>query len=196
MNKKNSHGRWQTRYFYLNNEFLIYKKDHSSTEIKGAVDVGDIAEFAASNKGYLTIHMNGGEVLELKGADSREIGNWIAAMEERREWVLSERALLKRAAAEVTAASSSGTSDACVMTTKAGWLMKKSNNKYGGMQVSTSCPRHSLVCVCVACVLWMVGWMEGRIVCYISAMLPPMSLTPPPPPPSASCPGEIHQSGQ
>jgi hypothetical protein len=120
----------------LNNEFLIYKKDNSATEIKGAVDVGNVDIFEASPKGDLTICMVGGEKLELKGSDSRDVGRWVAALEERKQWVLSERELIAAAAAEVAAAASAdGQSEGSSMTEKAGWLMKKSHNKYGGMQV-------------------------------------------------------------
>lgn len=106
------------------------------------MDVGDIADFEASTKGDLAILMTGGEKLELKGSDSQETGRWIAAMEERREWVISERELIKKASEEAAAANSSGGAD-CPggpkATAKSGWLMKKSHNKYGGMQVSKAC---------------------------------------------------------
>lgn len=141
LRKKNSHGVWQKRYFYLNNEFLIYKKDNSATEIKGAVDVGNADTFEANSKGDLTIYMIGGEKLELKGTDTRDVGRWVAALEERKQWVLAERELIQRATAEVAA--STDHTDTTPMAEKSGWLMKKSNNKYGGMQVccGASTPR-------------------------------------------------------
>jgi hypothetical protein len=132
LKKKNSHGVWQTRYFYLNNDFLIYKKDNRSTEIKGVVDAGDIASLASSPKGDITLTMTGGEELNLKGNDAREASRWVLAIQERMDWVQRERELAEAGRAAIAQAAAEPTDDRSIK--QSGWLMKKSPHKYGGMQ--------------------------------------------------------------
>lgn len=130
LKKKNSHGVWQTRYFYLNNDFLIYKKDSRSTDIKGVVDVGDISSLSSTPKGDLTVVMNGGEELNLKGNDGRDASRWVAAIQERMDWVQREKELTEEGMASL-AKSTDSTENSIKLS---GWLMKKSPHKYGGMQ--------------------------------------------------------------
>lgn len=131
LKKKNSHGVWQTRYFYLNNDFLIYKKDNRSTEIKGVVDIGDIGSLTSSPKGDLNLVMKGGEELNLKGNDGRDASRWVLAIQERMDWVQREKELAE--AGMATLAKSTDSSDEKLIKFS-GWLMKKSPHKYGGMQ--------------------------------------------------------------
>lgn len=46
---------WQKRFFYLNNEFLIYKKDKKATEIKGTVDIAEVDSVEVSAKGDIDV---------------------------------------------------------------------------------------------------------------------------------------------
>jgi hypothetical protein len=50
-------GVWQKRWFYLNNEFLIYKKDRkaASSDIKGAIDLSEVDTVAVSAKGDMDV---------------------------------------------------------------------------------------------------------------------------------------------
>mmetsp|Transcript_2780 Transcript_2780/g.4185 ORF Transcript_2780/g.4185 Transcript_2780/m.4185 type:complete len:1583 (-) Transcript_2780:264-5012(-) len=129
LSKKNSHGYWQKRYFYFNNEFLIYKKDKGSSDIKGVIDLGELAKYNSCGRGELSLVMKGGEVLDLKGSDEYEIAQWIAAIEERMQWV--EKDL------EIINASHELPGDPLIAPDTllvSGWLMKKSPHPYGGMQ--------------------------------------------------------------
>ena len=42
LKKQNKMGLMQSRFFYLNNEYLIYKETADSTEFKGVVDLMDV----------------------------------------------------------------------------------------------------------------------------------------------------------
>lgn len=48
---------WQKRWFYLNNEFLIYKKDKKtpSDDIKGAIDISQVDTVEVSVKGDMDV---------------------------------------------------------------------------------------------------------------------------------------------
>ena len=39
LKKKNSHGIWQKRYFCLNNDYFVYKKDENHAVVRGAFDL-------------------------------------------------------------------------------------------------------------------------------------------------------------
>jgi hypothetical protein len=133
LKKKNSHGIWQTRYFYLNNDFIIYKKDSgSSAEIKGVIDLGEMRTMVVTPKGDITLVMNGGEELYLKGSDGRDAGRWKVAVDERMKWIENERQLIEAAK---EAALENPVAPATPLVSYKGWLMKKSPHKYGGMQV-------------------------------------------------------------
>lgn len=43
LSRKSSKGFWQKRWFYLNNQFLIYKKDEQATESKGVMGLHEIS---------------------------------------------------------------------------------------------------------------------------------------------------------
>jgi hypothetical protein len=43
LSRKSSKGFWQKRWFYLNNQFLIYKKDENATENKGVLSLHEIS---------------------------------------------------------------------------------------------------------------------------------------------------------
>jgi hypothetical protein len=115
----------------LNNDFLIYKKDNRSTEIKGVVDVGDIGSLTSSQKGDLTLLMKGGEELNLKGNDARDTSRWVIALQERMDWVNREKELAEAGMATLAQATDSSDEKSIKFS---GWLMKKSPHKYGGMQ--------------------------------------------------------------
>lgn len=138
LKKKNSHGVWQTRYFYLNNDFLIYKKDNNSTEIKGVVDIGDIASYTSTNKGDLVLQMKGGEDFQLKCNDNKDVNKWINAIQARMDWVKHEKELMEAASTSLLNDSNNSNQSSTTSTSTqiklGGWLMKKSPHKYGGMQ--------------------------------------------------------------
>jgi hypothetical protein len=115
----------------LNNDFLIYKKDNRSTDIKGVVDAGDIASLSSSPKGDLTLVMTGGEELNLKGNDARDASRWVIAIQERMDWVQREKELAEVGKATITQATEPTDNKSM---NHCGWLMKKSPHKYGGMQ--------------------------------------------------------------
>ena len=50
-------GVWQKRFFYLNNEFLIYKKEKKDKpkDIKGAIDLSEVDTVEVSPKGDLDV---------------------------------------------------------------------------------------------------------------------------------------------
>lgn len=115
----------------MNNDFLIYKKDNRSTDIKGVVDVGDIASLSSTPKGDLTIFMTGNEEFNLKANDARDASRWVAAIQERMDWVQREKELAEEGMATL-AKSNDSNNDKLIKLS--GWLMKKSPHKYGGMQ--------------------------------------------------------------
>lgn len=50
-------GVWQKRFFYLNNEFLIYKKDkkNAAKDLKGAIDISEVDTVEVSPKGDMDV---------------------------------------------------------------------------------------------------------------------------------------------
>jgi hypothetical protein len=102
--KINSKNIWQTRYFYLNNEFLIYKKDQSSSELKGVLDVSDMLKVksASANGGLSTdleIHWkSGAEPFILRCTDEKEVSKWSAAITARMQWKQAENEAISRLA--------------------------------------------------------------------------------------------------
>jgi len=45
LQKKNPYGMMQVRFFYLNNGYLIYKKNKTDREVKGVIDLSETTEF-------------------------------------------------------------------------------------------------------------------------------------------------------
>lgn len=43
LSRKSSKGFWQKRWFYLNNQFLIYKKDEVTPDVKGVLSLHEIS---------------------------------------------------------------------------------------------------------------------------------------------------------
>ena len=43
LSRKSSKGIWQKRWFYLRNQFLVYKKDEFAKEIKGVLGLHEIS---------------------------------------------------------------------------------------------------------------------------------------------------------
>jgi hypothetical protein len=131
LQKKNSHNVWQKRFFYLNNDYLIYKKDESTpnTDLKGVIDVREIASVMSLTKGDISITMKGGESLLIKSTDWKESTKWINAINQRIEWIAHENTLIKDnpESAELL--------ETYKPVSLSGWLQKKSPHKYGGMQV-------------------------------------------------------------
>ncbi len=138
LSKKNSHGVWQRRYFCLNNEFLIYKKDSGSgpADIKGVVDISDISTISLIGKSDVDIATTGGEIFSIRAADGKEANKWISALNHRLDWVKREAAIENKVMESMThdpVLSTGFASPQYVILS--GWLMKKSPHKFGGLQV-------------------------------------------------------------
>ena len=80
LKKINSSNIWQTRFFYLNNEFLIYKKDSAASDkdIKGVLDVTDMvhASPSAAHATDVEIALKTGEPFILRCHDDAEVAKW------------------------------------------------------------------------------------------------------------------------
>ena len=91
MKKKNRNGIWQKRYFALNNDYLVYKKDANAGSIKGAFDLRDIISVQITERGsgeestVLEISLEGGG-FPLKCSSSIEADKWVTAIKERIDW--------------------------------------------------------------------------------------------------------------
>lgn len=48
LSRKSSKGFWQKRWFYLNNQFLIYRKDEQATVSKGVLSLHEISAINAT----------------------------------------------------------------------------------------------------------------------------------------------------
>lgn len=48
LSRKSSKGFWQKRWFYLNNQFLIYKKDEITVENKGVLSLHEISSISTT----------------------------------------------------------------------------------------------------------------------------------------------------
>ena len=122
MKKKNRNGIWQKRYFALNNDYLVYKKDANAGSIKGAFDLRDIISVQITERGsgeestVLEISLEGGG-FPLKCSSSIEADKWVTAIKERIDWT-------KTKAEEEQSILAKGPNIHIE-----GWLMKKSHNK-------------------------------------------------------------------
>lgn len=137
MQKKNSHGVWQKRYFYFNNEFLVYKKESSSpaSDIKGVIDINGVATVNQVDKD-IDITMTGGEIFSIRGSDTKDAKKWLSLINERISWLNEEKAI-ENQVKETLAQDPSIFSFSTVAEGPklSGWLMKKSPHKFGGLQV-------------------------------------------------------------
>ena len=122
LKKKNRGGIWQKRYFALNNDYLVYKKDSNAGTIKGAFDLQEVESVAVIERGsgdeatVIEICLNGGS-FPLKCSSSIEADKWVETIKERIEWS-------KLKAQEEQTLLAAGPSIHIE-----GWLMKKSHNK-------------------------------------------------------------------
>jgi hypothetical protein len=178
--KINSKNIWQNRYFYLNNEFLIYKKDSQSSEIKGVLEIEDMALArrcdSGSNSNFdveLVMHAGRGDPFVLRCQDSTDASKWVAAVNARILWKRNEiEALNKLAESRGTTGmgstdandaqspgASAHTSTGAVAEPKpacpviSGWLKKRGKHKFIGQQVLFHAfqPLHIIYYVC--CIL-------------------------------------------
>lgn len=88
--KVNSRGVWQSRYFYLNNNFLVYKESASApaSKIKGAVDLSLVDNVQSSpDTNEVNIRMAGGENFPLRCDTGDDMWSWVAAVEGRIAWI-------------------------------------------------------------------------------------------------------------
>jgi hypothetical protein len=88
--KVNSRGVWQTRHFYLNNKFLVYKENAAAkaSQIKGVVDLS-VVESVQTNPdaNEMSVRMAGGESFPVRYGTADEMWAWVAAVEARIAWV-------------------------------------------------------------------------------------------------------------
>lgn len=124
LKKKNSHGQWKDRYAqFQNGFFLTYKPKGSkpSSELKESIDLKDL-ENATIKSDVLEMELKNGDILIYKGNKLKE---WHDAMKSRakRAQELYQKSLSENVAKGVHIA---------------GWLQKKSHNKYQGFQVKRS----------------------------------------------------------
>lgn len=134
LKKKNSKGMWQKRYFYLNNDFLIYKGAADDPDIKGAVDLNNVTSITSAGPD-ITIIINNGDTFPLRGSDNGSVARWVAALQERIQWLSTERDLAQKATGVGGQIAATLTRTMSLPTvTLSGWLMKKSPHKYVGLQ--------------------------------------------------------------
>ena len=141
LKKINSSNIWQTRYFYLNNEYLIYKKDSSATDkdIKGVLDVSDMVTAQCSGGTDIEIVQKAGDPFLLRCSDESEVQKWITALNARIEWKRAQDEALLRLKTgggdgDEVFVPAALADDGPVCPTMAGWLKKKGKHKYSGQQ--------------------------------------------------------------
>lgn len=139
LQKKNSHNVWQKRYFYLNNDYLIYKKDSftPNSDLKGVIDIRDIATVTSLTKGDIDIKMKGGECISIKSNDWKESSKWVFGINQRIEWIDQEIMLEEQLQSVAAAVGFNGGAGVQPPVSLSGWLQKKSPHKYAGLQVSS-----------------------------------------------------------
>ena len=139
LKKKNSHGVWQKRYFALNNEYLVYRKDAGNAEIKGAFDLLEISDVKVTQYGssgedtIFEIYGTNGSSSQLRTSSAGEADKWVLYIKERIGWCAQNEG----AAGSTTSSDGrkwcESTAVAAVVDSTlhiSGWLMKKSHNKF------------------------------------------------------------------
>jgi len=148
LKKCNSHGLWQKRYFYLNNDYLVYLKESTSKDIKGVFDLAEIVSlkksstatrFMGSAKSSIELSTTNGETLELQCSNDAECDKWIQCIQERMVWCREQLGTNKTGRMSLTESSLGSVYphtnvDPAIISNDiehiSGWLMKKSHNKY------------------------------------------------------------------
>ena len=91
LSKKNPHGIWQKRYFYLNNEYIVYKADSKATDMKGAIDVAELVSILPKGN-VLTLKTTGDRDFVLQASSNDMCSAWCSAIDERKAWTVSSKA--------------------------------------------------------------------------------------------------------
>ncbi len=91
LSKKNPHGIWQKRYFYLNNEYIVYKADSNATDMKGAIDVAELVSILPKGN-VLTLKTTGDRDFVLQASSNDVCTAWCSAIDERKAWTVSSKA--------------------------------------------------------------------------------------------------------
>lgn len=128
LRKKNSHGIWQKRYFWVNNFYLNWcgeKKNVSS--IKGALNLLEAEEIVAPNRhGDITLTFSDGVKTQLRAKNGSEANEWVACLEHRKDYFSRVAKQATTSTRNVNAASlDTAEEDTACME---GWLQKKSGD--------------------------------------------------------------------
>jgi len=92
LSKKSSNGRWQKRWFYVNNSYLCYKKDEGSDKIDATIDLRATTDIAVDDRfGNFSLKFagdtnSGTATYMLRGKDNREASHWVNALKKRQEY--------------------------------------------------------------------------------------------------------------
>ena len=87
LQKKSSNGRWQRRFFYVNNAYLIYKSKQSSTSIDATIDLRTASTILVVGRfGDMLIEFEDDQAYAMRGRDNKEATTWVDALKKRKDY--------------------------------------------------------------------------------------------------------------
>ena len=140
LKKKNPWGIWQNRWFYLNNNYLIYKKEKDSREVKGVLDLKETVSIAIVPNSSDILFTNKGDGIMLLRCDDSGIAKfWLDVLLKRMIWCAEETQRRSSSASMASRPSLPKKDTAAVKTgnmrgtaIKEGWVQKR--NRQLGLQ--------------------------------------------------------------
>lgn len=141
MKKRNPQGLWQRRWFALNNHYLVYYKDDSCKDLRGSIDLLQVADArAVSRFGDIELVMTSADMYPLKCVEERQSVVWVQAIKARIEHyskagVGASQSMKERPSdAERLQEQEQERESEAAADVKTGWLLKRSPHRHNKFQ--------------------------------------------------------------
>jgi len=141
MKKRNPQGLWQRRWFTLNNHYLVYYKDDSCKDLRGSIDLLQVADArAVSRFGDIELVMTSADMYPLKCVEERQSAVWVQAIKARIEHysmvedTASQSMSERPSDAEGVQGQEQGRSSELAAVDQTGWLLKRSPHRHNKFQ--------------------------------------------------------------